>query len=108
MNLNKAFEFDNGFINDGAVVPESLQGAIRSSKPIYSGDLISQIIYYKSLSQTTINRIMSTSFTYDGSDKVTTITTSFYDTDGTTVYQTYTTTVTYNGDNVSNLEGSAS
>lgn len=107
MNLNKSFELDNGIINDGAVIPESLVGSVRSVKPLYTANNLTQIIYYKSLTQTTVNRIASSVFTYTNNN-VNSIVTTYYDTDGATAYSTETTTISYNGNNVSNIEVSVS
>lgn len=102
-DLNKAFEIDDGLINDGAVVIEALTGQTRSTQVIYTGDLVTQIVYFKSPSRNTTDRLARATISYSG-DNVSTAVYDFYDTDGTTVLSTKTVTYTYNGDTVIGAE----
>lgn len=107
-NLNKAFEIDDGLINDGAVIPESLIGSIRSLNPVYSNGRVTQVVYYKSLTQTQANRIARSVVAYDANDQITTVTTEYYEEDGSTVFQTSTTSVSYSGFDVTGIEDTVS
>jgi len=102
-NLNKAFETDDGLINDGAVVIEALTGATRSTKPTYVNDLMTILEYYKSPSQNLTDRLAKATLAYNG-DLVNTVTYEFYDTDGSTVLSTKTVTYNYNGDTVNGVD----
>jgi hypothetical protein len=102
-NLNKAFEIENGVIVDGVVMSDSLFEATRSLKPTFTNDLLTAIEYYNSLTQVDANRIAKIDLTYTD-EVLTTQTNTYYDTDGTTVFQTESVSYTYSSDDLTKVE----
>jgi hypothetical protein len=102
-DLSKAFETDNGLIVGGVVLPDSIVDKTRSSKPTYSGDVITSIEFYNSLIQVTGNRVAKADFTYYG-DYIATQINTYYEPDGVTVFNTESLAYTYSGDVVSKVE----
>lgn len=102
-NLSKAFETDNGIKVGGTIVPDSVLENTRSAKPTMTGDLVSMVEYFNSLTQINANRIAKSEFTYSNDFVITQVNT-YYETDGVTVHQTETINFTYTGDIVSKIE----
>jgi len=103
VNLNKAFEVDNGIKVGGVILPDSVVESVRSSKPTFTGDLLTTMEYYNSLSQITGNRIAKSDYTYT-SEVLTSQVNTYYQTDGTTANSVETLTYTYSGDDISKVE----
>jgi hypothetical protein len=102
-DLTKSFEVDNGLIVGGTIIPESIVETTRSSKPTYSGDLLTSLEFYNSLTQIDANRIAKSDFTYTN-DFITSQVNTYYESDGTTVLQTETMSYTYTNDNITDIE----
>ena len=76
-----------------------------SAKPTYTDDLLTKIVYYRSTTQTEVNRVGETDITYDSECLPVTQVTKLYDTtDGTVLLKTVTLTYTTDGTNVTNIE----
>ena len=106
VNLNRAFELDDGIINNGAVLDSSLAGSIRSSKPSFDSDgKLTSLVYYTSLTQVDANRLALSTFNYTSDENLETISITYYLNDGVTVHSTKTVTVSYDTDeSVTNIE----
>jgi hypothetical protein len=102
-DLNKAFETENGIRVGGVVIPDSVVDTIRSSKPTFTGDLLTSLEFYNSLTQTTGNRIAKSDFSY-ASEVLTGQVNTYYATDGTTVLNTETLVYSYSGDDLLKVE----
>lgn len=105
VDLNRAFECDNGVISDGVILPSSIFSKVRSSKPTYTNDEITSIEYYNSHTQVDANRIAKVDITYTN-DSISGEIVTYYDPDGVSVFSTETYTYTYTSDNITNVEGS--
>jgi hypothetical protein len=103
-DLTKAFEVDNGLISDDVILPDSIFEAIRSLKNTYTGDLVSSVSFYNSLTQIDANRIAKIDLTYNASEFVTSQTVTYYEPDGTTVFKTESMTYSYSGDDSVKVE----
>lgn len=103
VDLTKAFETENGIRVGEVILPDSVVALIRSSKPTYSGDLISSIEYYNSLTQVNANRISKADFTYSG-DNVSTQVNTYYGPDGVTAVSTESIAYTYTADLLTKVE----
>ena len=103
INLDKAFEIENGIKVGGVVIPDSVVMSVRSSKPTFTGDLLTTMEYYNSLSQITGNRIAKSDFVYT-SEVLTSQTNTYYQTDGTTANSVETLTYIYSGDDLLRVE----
>ena len=103
VDLKRAFETENGVISDDIVLPDSIFTKIRSAKHNFTGDLVSSVEFFNSLTQTTPNRIARIDLTY-ANDFVTSQTTTIYESDGVTVFQTDSISYNYNGDDIDNIE----
>ena len=104
MNLNNAIETDDCYIVNGVVVLETLLSTSASVKPIYTGDNITSVVYYNSLTQVDANRIAEVVLTYTG-DLVSKEVSTIYTSDGVTVFQVQTIDYIYTGDNVTKVLG---
>jgi hypothetical protein len=77
---------------------------IKSAKPTYTGDDLTKIEYYNSLTQVNGNRVITTDLTYT-SDLLTSQVDTYYDEDGVTVVFTANYSYTYDGnDFLTNIE----
>lgn len=103
VNLDQAFETDNGIKVGGVIIPDSVVALTRSSKPTFTGDLLTMLEFYNSLTQINANRIAKSEYTYS-SDQVTTQVNTYYEEDGTTVHSTETISYTYTGDEITKIE----
>jgi hypothetical protein len=103
VDLTKAFETENGIKVGEVILPDSIVSLIRSSKPTYSGDLISSIEYYNSLTQINANRISKADFTYSG-DNVSTQVNTYYGPDGVTAVSTESIAYSYTSDLMTKVE----
>jgi hypothetical protein len=104
VNLKKAFEIDDGIMVNGSVIPDSVFSSTRSLKQTYSGDLVTSISFYNSLTQTNEFRIVKVDLTYDSNEFVVGQVTTYYEADGVTVFKTSTITYNYDGDVVDDVE----
>lgn len=102
-DLSKAFETENAIKVGGVIVPDSIVDLVRSSKPTFTGDLLTTIEFFNSLTQINANRISKSDFTYS-SDQVITQVNTYYAADGVTVHQTETMNFTYTGDTITKIE----
>lgn len=102
-NLTKAFEIDNGIKSGGVILPDSVVDIVRSSKPTYTGDLLTSIEFYNALTQVNADRVLKCDFTYSGDD-ITGQVNTYYESNGTTVHQTETIVYTYTGDTITKVE----
>ena len=102
-NLSKAFETENGVKVGGVIIPDTVVAATRSSKPTFTGDLLTSLEFYNSLTQVNANRIAKSDYTYSG-DQVSTQVNTYYDTDGVTVHSTENIAYTYTGDEITKIE----
>jgi hypothetical protein len=103
VDLTKAFETENGIKVGNVIVPDSIVASVRSSKPTFSGDLLTVLEFYNSLSQINANRIAKSEYTYSGEQVITQVNT-YYQTDGVTVHATETISFTYTGDEITKIE----
>lgn len=103
VDLTKAFELDNGIINGDTVVFDSIRPAIKSFKPIFTNGNLTSVAYYKSTSQNLSDRLVLLSLSYTG-DNVDSITVTYYESDGTTVFSTETISISYSGDSVTRID----
>lgn len=103
INLKKAFEVENGIKVGDTIIPDSVLGKTRSAKPTYTGDFITSMEYYNSLTQVNANRIAKSDFTYTN-DFVSTQTNTYYETNGVTVHQVESLVYVYSGDNLLRVE----
>jgi hypothetical protein len=103
IDLNRAFETENGIKVEGVIVPQSVVSVIRSSKPTFTGDLITSIEYFNSLTQVNANRILKCDFTYSG-DNIATQVNTYYQSNGTTVHQVENIAYSYTADLITNIE----
>ena len=103
IDLNRAFETENGIKVEGVIIPQSVVSVIRSSKPTFTGDLITSIEYYNSLTQINSNRILKCDFTYSG-DNISTQVNTYYQSNGTTVHQVENIAYSYTADLITNIE----
>lgn len=104
VDLTKSYEVDNGITSDGVILPDSIFESTRSLKTTYSSGLISTVEYFNSLIQISANRIAKIDLTYNGDDFVTQQVTTYYENDGTTVYDTETATFTYTDCDIDKVE----
>jgi hypothetical protein len=102
-NLAKAYEVENGVKSGGVILPDSIVDSIRSSKPTFTGDLLTSIEYFNALTQVNADRIARSDFTYSG-DYIATQVNTFYEADGVTIHQTETLTYSYTGDLITKIE----
>jgi hypothetical protein len=102
-NLTKAFEIDNGLKSGGVILPDSVVDSIRSSKPTFTGDLLTTLEFYNALTQVNADRILKCDFTYSGDD-ITGQVNTYYESNGVTVHQTETITYSYTGDTITKVE----
>ena len=102
-DFTKAFETENAIKVGGVIVPDSIVELVRSSKPTFSGDLLTTIEFFNSLTQINANRISKSDFTYSSEQVITQVNT-YYATDGVTVHQTETMSYTYTGDDLTKIE----
>lgn len=103
IDLNRAYETENGIKNEGVIIPHSVMSAIRSNKPTFTGDLLTSIEYFNSLTQTNANRILKCDFTYSG-DEIATQTNTYYQSNGTSVHQVENIAYSYTGDTITKIE----
>lgn len=103
MDFNKSFEVEQPIKVGGVIIPDSIVTATRSSKPTFSGDLLTTMEFYNSLTQIDANRIAKSVYTYT-SEQVTTQVNTYYATDGVTVHSTETITYSYTGDDITKIE----
>ena len=101
--LTRAVEVDDGLIVGGTIIPDSIVENTRSCKPTYSGDVLTSLEFYNSLTQVDANRIAKSDFTYTN-DFITSQTNTYYESDGTTVLQTESISYIYTGDNITDIE----
>lgn len=102
-DLTKSHEVDNGLKAGGVILPDSVVESTRSSRPTYTGDLLTSLEFYNSLTQINANRVLKSDFTYTG-DNITGQVNTYYETDGVTVHQVETLTYTYAGDTFNKIE----
>ena len=102
-DLSKAYIVENGFIVGDTIIPDSIVDTVRSSKPTYTGDLLTSLEFYNSLTQTNGNRIAKSDFTYT-SEVLTGQVNTYYQNDGTTTFSTETLTYVYSGDDLIRVE----
>lgn len=102
-NLSKSFEVDNCVKAGGVILPESIVHSLRSYKPTFTGDLLTKIEYFNSLTQVTADLILQCDFTYLN-DNITTQVNTFFELGGVTIHQTETMTYTYTGDEITKVE----
>ena len=103
VNLKRAFEVENGIKVGDTIVPDSVLEKTRSAKPTYTGDVITSVEYYNSLTQVNANRIAKSDFVYTN-DFITSQTNTYYETNGVTVHQTESLVYVYSGDNLLRIE----
>lgn len=103
-DFSKSFEVDNGIIVESVIQPDSIFSKVRSLKQTYTGDLVSSVSYYNSLTQIDANRILKVDLTYNASESVTSQTNTYYEFDGVTVFSTDTINYTYIGDDIDKVE----
>lgn len=102
-NLSKAYEVENGIKSGGVILPDSIVDLVRSSKPIYTGDLLTTLEFYNALTQVNADRILKCDFTYTG-DNITGQVNTYYEIDGVTVHHVETLTYVYSGDTIIRIE----
>ena len=103
IDLSKAFETENGIKVGNVIVPDSIVTSIRSSKPTFSGDNLTVLEFFNSLTQINANRIAKSEYTYS-SDQVITQVNTYYQADGVTVHSTENIAFTYTGDEITKIE----
>ena len=103
VDLNRAWETENGIKVEGVIIPQSVVGVIRSSKPTFTSDLLTSIEYFNSLTQVNANRILKCDFTYSG-DEIATQTNTYYQSNGTSVHQVENIAYSYTGDTITKIE----
>jgi hypothetical protein len=94
-----AFEGLSTFLIDKIGRTLSMNHPLTTQKYTYSGNNLTVIEQYNSVTQITANRITRTDITYFGNNPTTEVTV-VYDTDGTTVLRTTTWTYTFTGNNL--------
>jgi len=102
-NLDRAFQVEFGIKSGGVILPDSVVSLVRSSKPTYSGDLLTTLEFYNSLTQVNADRILKVDFTYTN-DFITGQVNTYYESDGVTTHQTETIVYSYSSDSISKIE----
>ena len=103
IDLKKAYETENGIKVEGVIIPQSVVSIIRSSKPVFTGDLLTSIEYFNALTQVNADRILKCDFTYSG-DNIATQTNTYYESNGVTVHQVENIAYSYTGDSITKVE----
>jgi hypothetical protein len=102
-DLSKSFDVEQPIRVGETILPDSIFDKVRSSKPIFTGDLMTACEYFNSLTQVNANRIARSDFTYSNDFVVTQVNT-YYENNGVTVNQTETITFSYSGDSIQKIE----